>query len=1122
MQEVELSSLKQTDQYKQLGVGATWSRGSVPYGKAVLLRTWLAISHMQSKKPQYDEVASYVKTMIVSGMTYAPLAVHVTPRQWHMMDIRIANGVRRSMGAVISTTRQSMYCETGYGGMGLPSIVAERLASCARELQVELMGGEELATVAARDRWDQLRDLKPRKILIGSARYTNAVNYLAGYRIYFRDAQEKDLSRVLDEMAVADQSPRQEITEGLDGKAYKHWQRYSSLSPLAAWLRSKWQDYKSSAVDADEFWADAVQGTEYCPEQLSLACKAARAAAERDITAECAMSSRVRIGLDSLLSEDYDPITNECPLTHYLDDTPRMELDAVWIGTDGAGLPGRDGVTVGAGVVYVRHVESSPGVIDWEKPGRVVRQEILRMARMYGTKEQTVRDAELRAVLTGLTSAPNAKYPLVMDAQTEWKKVIGMTDWSPRRLCQGSNLPVENRLWRKLAQSCALLPDEQWITEVESWNNSNVISSRRKICGRTAVWIRSHQEAPGDPNHFVVGLNAMADKQADRAANMGPIANVKIPAGLPRFYFTVEGAAVVGNIGKYIRRYACTRSYELWKLRPRQGALARVAHGLAKKSLVLRRYKEVSLSPEVSQFWLDKNPESARLEALVWKLWHYVDGSYTQMLHRDPELQESVRALLGVKAGSDEIRRCQLCADPWVAEHGTFRHLVQSCMAEELVVLREKMWDMVEVFLKDAVEDNREPCSHQLKTCWCVGTWMRRSTCRRPGFWQVPKRMVDRWPVLAHLGWLLPHNEGKLVAEPLEEGVYDMGYRALVPQAVACQLYRKGIEPDDSVAKDAVMANTKTLTTIIAVMVGAMRRKGTEMVRVKFPKAAEAIHSQCDYGEDAAEGGNIKECKGEKCNKRHQRFGRHPNRAVVGSKCRSCRNAELKVQYANEVTGMLRARERKDKFVMRVASIGEIREEYMRYKDTAKVSVDNLCYALKVNGVRHEHDDGSLCSPVSWPRILENCKCQAPQQHELCGFVCRLCACKIQAVQAIASMESCGACGRQGGTICWGCGSRFHTSCVEHEHRKRNGMDWLCGMCYQKFSKAFFAISNSEEWQERRRKQHMQTQMALVAESRAYGEHYVDEVSRFDGEDLQFGKGSDLVEGELADESCMF
>lgn len=89
--------------------------------------------------------------------------------------------------------------------------------------------------------------------------------------------------------------------------------------------------------------------------------------------------------------------------------------------------------------------------------------------------------------------------------------------------------------------------------------------------------------------------------------------------------------------------------------------------------------------------------------------------------------------------------------------------------------------------------------------------------------------------------------------------------------------------------------------------------------------------------------------------------------------------------------------------------------------------------------------------------------------------------------------------------------------CVEWGHRKRQGLDWFCGTCYQKFARAFFEISNSEEWQDRRKKWHMQTQSALLAESRPYGAQS-EAVSVFDEECLQNGKGSNAVDEDLMDD----
>ena len=68
------------------------------------------------------------------------------------------------------------------------------MASVARELQAELEGGDEVAAVAARDRWGRIKCTPG---VEGECRIREAVTNLAGYQIYLRDASEKTISRVL-------------------------------------------------------------------------------------------------------------------------------------------------------------------------------------------------------------------------------------------------------------------------------------------------------------------------------------------------------------------------------------------------------------------------------------------------------------------------------------------------------------------------------------------------------------------------------------------------------------------------------------------------------------------------------------------------------------------------------------------------------------------------------------------------------------------------------------------------------------------------------------------------------------------------------------------------------------
>ena len=198
------------------------------------------------------------------------------------------------------------------------------------------------------------------------------------------------------------------------------------------------------------------------------------------------------------------------------------------------------------------------------------------MSEMYGTKVQTVREAELRAVLVGVARSPRTSgAPLVMDAQTEWKKMIGLLTHSARQMCQGTNVPLECRVRRVIEQRADVLSSNVWDEEVETWGNKEVLVAKGRVGGKHLVWVHSHQKGKPTPNAFVVGVNEAADRAADSAADKGTLPAVRMPAGLSRFCYTIGGAAVVENVGKFIRRHGASRAKGAWAMRERQGAVAR-------------------------------------------------------------------------------------------------------------------------------------------------------------------------------------------------------------------------------------------------------------------------------------------------------------------------------------------------------------------------------------------------------------------------------------------------------------------------------------------------------------------------------------------------------------------
>lgn len=866
------------------------------------------------------------------------------------------------------------------------------------------------------------------------------------------------------------------MTEGFDGKRHTHWQRYSSLSMIAYNLRSKWPNYIKSTEDPVVFWQRSLQGVPVDAAVVGRACVLAQAEARQDVEAECAMSvCMVPSTWSCKIHEDFDSRTGCCPIAEWLDNSADDALRGVWVGTDGAGQG--EALTVGAGVAFKRMDDER-----WESAGTTVKRMSIRLSREYGTKVLTVRDAELRAVLVGMAKVPDAQNPLVMDAQTEWKKLQKMEQWSARRLCQGSNIPIDNRLWRLLGQRCwAGLCDEQKV--VDSWQHESVKASSVTVGGRTIVWVRSHQKEECVPNPFVVSLNEQADACAGAAVACGALPSVRLPAGLPRFYYTCDGKAVVTNIGKFLRNYGSVSAFALWKQRARHGVIPRVMPGLCRGILPLRQYAVLDIPQEVERIWWGAKDVAVNLEGLVWKLRHYIGGSYTQMLHRDTLLEDRIREHEGVLAY--EIRVCRVCGGGDAKEEGTFRHLIMSCAEPSLTYLREQMWDTVECLLRGAVEHNESPCSHTQVLCHCVGAWMKRGCGKRPGGWSVSEIHAKRWPVLTYVGWLVPvSTEGRCVANPLAETAHDLAYRGLIPDSIARNLYREGLLATSDEAKQAIRDNSIKLVVVLSVYVGTFRRKVVEHIRRQYPKPAQAECVVSSVAEEETK--EVPRCRGSGCAKRNADTGMLANIAVIRNRCRSCRDAELREEVVCAVREMLRVKQRKLMFVEKVACLEDFKAEYIRYRGKQQTSTINLCHGLRMNGVRHLHDDSRVCEPVSWRDIKVRCSCEDPVECAGCEFICALCA-NFKSGRTLTLLLQCAVCSKDGGRSCSGCGRAYHGNCLHPSQQGNAAWLWICPICYQQFVYHRLVITSSEQWAADRRRKHMENQHLLAQQAIKYG-----------------------------------
>ena len=180
-------------------------------------------------------------------------------------------GLDQNLACLAQPLDKRFMFDASMGGMHFPSIAVEHLASVARELQAELEGGVGRGTVATRDIWDQIKN-KSDDQLQGN-REELAVSDLAGHGLYIRDAQEKTLSRCLDQMALLDKFEDNVVwTDTFRKKTYLHWQMYSSTNPLASWMRGLWAEYRCRGP-RNEFWKGKAVDTLYESLPIDQACE---------------------------------------------------------------------------------------------------------------------------------------------------------------------------------------------------------------------------------------------------------------------------------------------------------------------------------------------------------------------------------------------------------------------------------------------------------------------------------------------------------------------------------------------------------------------------------------------------------------------------------------------------------------------------------------------------------------------------------------------------------------------------------------------------------------------------------------------------------------------------------
>jgi hypothetical protein len=172
-----------------LGVRENWL-GNTGGQTAHLTKTGqYVLANFTRKQADWREIRYTVKTVLGNMLTYAPVHSRIRAPALHQWDIQLARVVRTALKVTQTTCRQGMYAERRAGVLHMPSLVVEMVAAVARETVVAL-NGEGLDSVLLRETWKAAMQGKPSVV-------AEAVDFLAGYRLYLADSQHRTASRIL-------------------------------------------------------------------------------------------------------------------------------------------------------------------------------------------------------------------------------------------------------------------------------------------------------------------------------------------------------------------------------------------------------------------------------------------------------------------------------------------------------------------------------------------------------------------------------------------------------------------------------------------------------------------------------------------------------------------------------------------------------------------------------------------------------------------------------------------------------------------------------------------------------------------------------------------------------------
>jgi len=624
------------------------------------------------------------------------------------------------------------------------------------------------------------------------------------------------------------------------------------------------------------------------------------------------------------------------------------------------------------------------------------------------------------------------------------------------------------------------------VLEEGGWDTEKSKVYEAGIGGWKVLWVKSHQvDDEGDnlveplPNEFVSEGNRDADGGADRGhkeAMRMRRPDVLVPVGGERFYVSHRGVMVTDEIGGYIRTEGRKQAWENWKERGMHGAVPRVAADLHQQSLDLRVVAAAGVPEELREVCDMQEEKKDVLYLGLWKQRMGVQGGYTHYVKVKHEAALGVDERMG--------RRCPVpgCG----GGHGTLRHVDVSCAGAGMHGVRHKLWEWVE---------------SRLRAVHGVGWWVNESRrgaheggCGHPEGWTGRPGTEDT-PILAHMGWLVPTNqehvfEGRKAngrATVLEEA-YDLGYRGVVPKAIAERLLTEEGKVDNE-----LIAQISAAIGMISI---TLRRKYAGLlgdVLEGEPVVGGGADMDIDEEngweeEDQAAGGqaNVRLCRAKYCAERGSGTdipGNVLNDAEII--CQSCYRELLADRSAEKVA-------------RHEATVGrwiELPPRWVEVHDRIRLMLGDgvrlrvgttgrVKGVLKHLGVRWRSDDDRQVFTGMPDAILESvCSCVEARPVEGCNSLCMGCMGLIRAAErtdrAAGSCDggvdggrrACSKCDRSDGhrLMCVSCGDVRHAAHASEEGVLQHGCglvvgqmgqavgrDWLCPGCLSRHARAWY------------------------------------------------------------------